>query len=258
MKARDLATVTAVYALLTVAMAYPYSVRPGSSILDDAPDIYLYIWTLGWDVHALVHQPWAIFDANIYHPFPNTLAYSESLIGTSFLAAPVIWLTGNLVLAMNLAALATCVLCGTGAFILGRSLGFGAGGAFLCGLIYAFASPRFIKMGQAHMNAVQWIPFALAYLHAYFDRGRRADLRKALSSTSSTRRRRSIKRCLPGPSARRSATTPRHICSPGCSCCSWPGWHSCPTRRRRSRSRTRRSGRASKAVWSRSTAHSQS
>ncbi len=180
MKARHLATVTAVYALLTVLMAYPYSVTPGTSVLDNSPDIHLYIWTLGWDVHALLHQPWAIFDANIFHPYLNTLAYSENLLGTSFLAAPVIWLTGNLVLAMNLANLATCVLCGTGAYLLGRSLGFGEGGAFICGLVYAFASPRFIKMGQLHLNAVQWIPFALTYLHAYFERGRRADLRKAL------------------------------------------------------------------------------
>src|SRR4029079_5640177 len=127
-----------------------------------------------------LHQPWAIFDANIYHPYLNTLAYSENLIGTSLLAAPVIWVTGSLVLAMNLAALATCVLCGTGAYLLGRSLGLGAGGAFLCGLIYAFAPPRFMKIGQLHMNAMQWIPFSLAYLHAYLDRGRRADLHRAL------------------------------------------------------------------------------
>jgi hypothetical protein len=180
MDTRKVTAVTALYALLTVVLAYPFSVTPGSTILDDAPDIYLYIWTLAWDVHALLHQPWAIFDANIYHPYLNTLAYSENLIGTSFLAAPVIWLTGNLVLAMNLAALATCVLCGTGAYLLGRSLGLGAGGAFLCGLIYAFAPPRFMKIGQLHMNAMQWIPFSLAYLHAYLDRGRRADLHRAL------------------------------------------------------------------------------
>ena len=101
--------VTAVYALLTVVMAYLYSLAPGSTILADSPDVHLYLWTLAWDVHALVHQPWAIFDSNIYHPYPNTLAYSENLLGTSLLAAPVLWLTGNPVLAMNLAALATCV-----------------------------------------------------------------------------------------------------------------------------------------------------
>jgi hypothetical protein len=85
------------------------------------PDTHLYIWTLAWDA-CVLHQPFRIFDANIYYPFAGTLAYSENLIGSAFLAAPIIWLTGNLVLAMNLTALITCVLCGTGAFVLARRL----------------------------------------------------------------------------------------------------------------------------------------
>ena len=63
------------------------------------------MWTLAWDTHAFTHQPLAIFDANIYYPERHTLAYSENLIGSAFLAAPIIWVTGNLVLAMNIVAL---------------------------------------------------------------------------------------------------------------------------------------------------------
>ena len=62
------------------------------------PDAHLYMWTLGWDAYAFLHQPLHIFDANIYHPYANTLAYSENLIGSAFFAAPIIWLTGNIVL----------------------------------------------------------------------------------------------------------------------------------------------------------------
>jgi hypothetical protein len=39
-------------------------------------------------------------------------------------------------------------------------------------------------MGQVHMNAMQWIPFTLAYVHQYLDRGRRKDLLKALACLS--------------------------------------------------------------------------
>ena len=126
----------------------------------------------------------SIFDANIYYPFANTLAYSENLIGSAFFAAPIIWLTGNLVLAMNLTALLTCVLCGAGAYLLARRLHISVGGAFICGLIFAFAPPRFFRMGQLHMTAVQWIPFSLAFLHTYFERGRRRDLLLAIGCFS--------------------------------------------------------------------------
>jgi hypothetical protein len=171
--------VSLLYAAITVVMAYPFSLHPGRLVLADAPDTHLYIWTLGWDVHAFTTNPLRIFDANIYYPYANTLAYSENLIGSAFLAAPIIWLTGDLVLGMNLVALSSCVLCGVGAYLLARQLGFRPLSGFLSGIVFAFAPPRFFRMGQLHMTAVQWVPFALAYLHAYFDRGRPRDLRLA-------------------------------------------------------------------------------
>jgi hypothetical protein len=176
--------VTAVYAVLTFVMALPFSLSPGTRVLADVPDAHMFIWTLAWDAYAFVHQPLQIFDANIYHPYANTLAYSENLIGSALFAAPIIWLTGNVVLATNLVALLTCVLCGTGAYLLGRRLNLSVGGAFICGVVFAFAPPRFIRMGQLHLTAVQWIPFTLAFLHTYFERGTRRDLLLAIACFS--------------------------------------------------------------------------
>ena len=181
-EARRLVLVSAAYAVLTFLMAYPLSGSPGTTVVVDAPDTHVYIWTIAWDVYAFLHQPLRIFDANIYHPFPLTLAFSENLIGSAFFAAPFIWLTGNMVLGMNMAALVTCVLCGVGGYVLARSLQLRPGAAFLCGLVYAFAPPRFFKLGQLHTTAVQFIPFTMAFLHLYFDRGHRKYLRLAVGS----------------------------------------------------------------------------
>ena len=173
---RELAIVTVAYAALTFLMALPFSLSPGRLVLADLPDTHLFIWTLAWDAHAFLHQPIGIFDANIYYPYANTLAYSENLIGSAFFAAPLIWLTGNPVLAMNLTALMTCVLCGVGAYLLATRVHISPRGAFICGVIFAFAPPRFFRMGQLHLTAVQWIPFSLAFLHTYLDRGQRKHL----------------------------------------------------------------------------------
>lgn len=177
---RTLALVTLAFVLLTMVMALPFSASPATQVVADLPDTHLYIWTLAWDTHAFLRQPLSIFDANIYYPYANTLAYSENLIGSAFFAAPVIWLTGNLVLAMNLVALLTCVLCGVGGYVLGRKLHLSVWAACLCGLVFAFAPPRFFRLGQLHMTAVEWIPFSLAYLHAYFETNRPRDLRIAV------------------------------------------------------------------------------
>ena len=176
--------VSALYAALTFLMAYPFSASPGSQVVADLPDTHFFIWTLAWDTHAFLHQPLQIFDANIYYPFSDTLAYSENLIGSAVFAAPIDWLTGNMVLAMNLTAFITCVLCGTGAYFLARRLHASVPGAFICGVIFAFAPPRFFRLGQLHLTAVEWIPFSLAFLHSYLEHGKRRDLLLAIACFS--------------------------------------------------------------------------
>src|SRR5262249_11725409 len=119
---RRLALVTCIYAAVTAIMAAPFSLHPATRGLSTGTVTDLFMWTLAWDTHALMHHPLSLFDANIFYPHRLTLAYSENLIGSAFLAAPVLWLTDNPVLAMNLVALLSCVLCGTGAYLLGRTL----------------------------------------------------------------------------------------------------------------------------------------
>jgi hypothetical protein len=165
-----------IVAVLTVPLAYPLSVHPATTVLPIGADANLFLWTLQWDTHALTHRPFSIFDANIYYPFPHTLAYSENLIGSSLIAAPLIWTTHNSVLALNAVALLSCVLSGVGAYLLARQLGVGSAGAAIAAIIFAFAPPRFLRIGQIHLTTVQWVPFCLTFVHRYLDSGRARDL----------------------------------------------------------------------------------
>jgi hypothetical protein len=171
--------VAILYGALAVLLAYPLSIHPASVVMSPAPDTDLTLWALAWDAHALTHQPLSIFDANIYHPQRRTLAYSENFIGSALLASPIQWLTSNPVLALNLVALASSVLCGLGTFLLARRAGVGAAGATVAGMVFAFSPPRFLRLDQLHLATIQWIPFCLAYLLAYLDGGRPRDLRLA-------------------------------------------------------------------------------
>jgi hypothetical protein len=162
----------ALYAALTVVMAWPLSAHPGSTVLPLGADTNLFLWTIGWDLHALAHHPLSIFDANIFYPLPNTLAYSENAIGSAIVAAPVLLLSGNPVLALNTVLLLACVLCGVGTFVLARRLDMSLGGSLVAGLIFAFTPPRFLRTGQLHLATIQWLPFCLASLHMFLKTGR--------------------------------------------------------------------------------------
>jgi hypothetical protein len=148
----------------------------GTETLDLGPDTRLFLWTLGWDVHAFRTEPFGIFDANIFYPEPRTLAYSEHQIGSAIFAAPLVWGTGNLVLAMNAVLLLSCFLSGCFAYLLGRELGLSRPSSILVGAIFALSPPRFFRIGQLHLATVQWIPLCLACLHRYARGGRRLPL----------------------------------------------------------------------------------
>jgi len=178
---RPIWRVAALFAGLTVLMTAPFSLHPASRVVSTGTDTDLMVWTLGWDVHALVTHPLTIFDANIFYPSHDTLAYSENLIGSTIVAAPVTWITGNPVLAMNMVVLVATMLCGVGAYVLGRKVGLSEPAAILCGLVFAFVPPRLARLDQVHLATIQWVPFALAYLHAYLATNHARDLRAAMA-----------------------------------------------------------------------------
>ena len=148
-------------------------------------DTRLFLWTLSWDVHALLHQPLRLFDANIFHPEPlRTLAYSEHVFGSAARRRAVPDLASdNPVLALNAVVLLSCVLSGRRDATCSRASSGIAGWRVRCaaGVIFAFAPPRFTRLAQLHLATVQWIPFCLAFVHAYLQRGRRRDLLVAIS-----------------------------------------------------------------------------
>jgi hypothetical protein len=166
----------AFFIAVTLLFTHPLAVEMGSSVVDLGPDTRLFLWTLGWDAHAFRTAPLAIFDANVFHPEPSTLAYSEHQIGSALVAAPLIWTTGNLVLAMNAVAILACLLSGGFAYYLGRQLGLSTSSAILVGAVFALSPPRFFRIGQLHLATVQWIPLCLALLHRYARGGTRRHL----------------------------------------------------------------------------------
>ena len=175
-RTREATLVCLFFALLTLVLAAPLSLSPATHALPLSADTRLFLWTISWDVEALLHHPLSLFDANIFFPEPRTLAYSEHILGSAVLGAPALLATGNPVLALNVIVLLSCVLCGLGAYVLARELGASVPAALAAGVIFAFGPPRFVRLAQVHLATVQWIPFGLAFLHRYARGARRADL----------------------------------------------------------------------------------
>ena len=127
-----------VFAALTLLATWPQVLHVGDGVRD-AGDPLFNSWVLAWNAHKLSRGEIAdYFDANVFYPHRRTLAYSEHLFPQSLLAAPVIWVSGNPVLAHNVILLLSFFTSALGMFALARRLTGATLPAVLAGGIFAF------------------------------------------------------------------------------------------------------------------------
>lgn len=183
------AAVAAAYCGVTVLMTWPVAAGLSRDVATDLGDPLYYMWAIAWDCTQLLailggdlaRIP-TFFDANIFHPEPFTLAYSDHLIAQAVQVLPLFALTGNAILSFNVLFLSTFVLCGLGTYLFVRELTGSARAAFVAGLLFAFAPYRLTHAPHLNILSVQWAPFALYGLRRYFDTGRRLPLAGAAAA----------------------------------------------------------------------------
>jgi hypothetical protein len=168
---RSTAAALSLFVLLSLVLTYPLVLHMADAV-EDRQDALLNVWITAWDGHQLLSNPLDLFDANIFYPYPRTLAYSELLLGNGLLALPVTAATGNPVLGYNVALLLSFVLSGLGMYLLVQRLTRSPGAGLVAGTIFAFSAYRMTNLAQAQLLTTQWMPFALLALHQMVRRPR--------------------------------------------------------------------------------------
>ena len=141
--------------------------------LSPSPDALLNYWALAWNFHILPQAPLAYFDANIFAPRPDTLAYSEHLFGIAVFAWPFYVATGSVVLAYNAAMFLSFVLSGLGMYLLARDLTGNRLAALVAGLVFLAAPYRFLHVVHIQLVTLQWFPFVFWCLLRYLRDGQK-------------------------------------------------------------------------------------
>src|SRR5262245_6161462 len=96
------------------------------------------IWNVAWVAHALTTDGGDVYDANIFYPHRNTLAFSEPNLGAGILAIPVWRWTRNPYFAHNSSVFLAFLLSVTGAYALARYLTAHPGAAAFAAVAFAF------------------------------------------------------------------------------------------------------------------------
>jgi len=171
---RFLVVTLVLFTVLTAVMTYPQIFHMNDGVHDEG-DPLLVTWVLGWVAHQLPRAPAHLFDANIFYPERNTLAYSETLLVPGTIVAPLHWLGVGPILIYNLVFLSGFAMSGVGVALLVRRLTGNAGAAILAGIVFAFPPYRIDHYAHLQLQQTQFIPLAMLAFHQLLDTNRLRD-----------------------------------------------------------------------------------
>jgi hypothetical protein len=162
---------------IAVLFWWPLPARPGTVMFAQPfGDPVLNAWILAWGADRALHAFRGFWTGLFYYPYPDTVAYSEHLLGITLFTAPIQWVTGNPVLAYNLATLASTALAGFGAYLLARDLTGRRDAALVAGAAFACSPFRAPHMFHLQVLMSGWMPLGLWALHRFFSTGSRRAL----------------------------------------------------------------------------------
>jgi hypothetical protein len=165
--------VLSIYFALSCAMTWPLLPGLARDVPGDLGDSLLNMWILGWMAEAIPRVATGqmsvadVWNANIFHPAPLALSFSEHLFGQAIQILPVYHLTKNLILSYNLLFLTSFALSGFTMYLLVRDITGNGHAAFLAGLIYAFVPFRIAQVAHIQSLSSQWMPLALWGFRSY-------------------------------------------------------------------------------------------
>jgi len=76
------------FVVLTAAMTWPWVLHLRNAVADEG-DSYAHAYLLWWDYHQTIHDPLNLFQATIFYPYRDTLAFGENDYGISLVFFPL-------------------------------------------------------------------------------------------------------------------------------------------------------------------------
>jgi len=173
---RRLAALALAAAIALAALhTWPLATAPGRLSRVDNADTQLNAWILAWVAHQAPRAPVHLFDANIFHPQPRTLAFSEHMVVQGLMGAPLGLAGASPVLVYNLLLLAGFALSAWAMFLLVRNWTCSTAAGAVAGSLFAFNAHLMTRMPHMQALHVEFLPLALWALDRVIVHGRRRD-----------------------------------------------------------------------------------
>ena len=152
----------ALFAVLATLHTWPLARDPAHLSRLDNDDTAFNTWVVAWVAHRLPRDPAHLFDAPIFYPARDALAFSEHMVVPATLGAPLQWAGLSPVLVYNILVWTGFALSGWAmAVVIRRWTGSGFAG-ILSGCLYAFNAHQLTRFAHLQALHLEFFPFVLA------------------------------------------------------------------------------------------------
>ena len=163
----EVALVAVVCLVTTTVSNIPQVTGATTTVPGDLGDPLYFAWQLAWVGHQLPAHAGDLWTTNAYLGMPDSLAFTDAVLGY----APLSWLgewlvggQGGALFALNAAALLATALALFGGYALARALGAGLPGALIAGAGFGLAPWRLAQATHVNILSTGGMALALACL----------------------------------------------------------------------------------------------
>lgn len=154
--------ITFLYAFAVTYITYPLLFNLGNFITGYGDEL-LIAWIHNWVIHALFTDSFSLFNANIYHPYTNTLAYSDLFLTTSILGAIPQLIIVEPIGIVNVTIISSLLFLAIASYALSYYLSKDILASFTAGLLVIFSPAVIDKFVHIQILAIAFVPFAILF-----------------------------------------------------------------------------------------------
>ncbi len=162
--------VIALFIVAAVVMTWPLLPQARTRIIDVGVDD-----TLLYTRYARCFRDWLIgrehgyLSFDMYFPSLLSGATDDASLGIAVQALPLAIFIRDYLFTINLITFASFVMCAHATYLLTRQLTSSRGAGMVAGLAFAFCFYRMRQLEHPHVLQMQWLPYALYFLHRLAD-----------------------------------------------------------------------------------------
>jgi hypothetical protein len=171
-------TFSAIAAVVTWPLILHLPSRLGA--LTGPGDPFLNLWILGWNLRVISSHPaWLlngrVFDASIFYPSRDALAYSDHQLLQSLSVWPVYAVTHNVTLCYNVVLLVSLVLSAWAMYAFVHTITGSVPASIGAGVVWGFCPFHVTHLLHIQLQALYWMPLTFLLLHRLFRTRRTRD-----------------------------------------------------------------------------------